>query len=99
MLGHKKRNAAKVVAEYVDPLARDEKLRRRVAAALTAAMAAQQEARKQAGATGIARRLASDRLFRAQVDETVTQLQEAQKQAKRARSHKLRNTVVLVGAI
>jgi uncharacterized membrane protein len=98
MLG-RKRKVADAVAEYVVPLVRDEKLRRRVSAALAAALAAQQQVRKQTGRTGIARRLASDRRFRARVEETVTQLQAAQKRAKRARSHKVRNSVLIVSGI
>jgi uncharacterized membrane protein len=93
------RKVADTVAQCVDPLAKDEKLRRRVAATLAAALAAQQQARKQTGTAGIARRLASDRRFRAQVDETVTQLQAAQKRANRVRSHRMRNSILVVGGI
>jgi uncharacterized membrane protein len=83
------------VVGYVDPLA-DEKLRRRLAAAIAAGAAAQRRARRQAGLMGVARRLAADAVLRGQLIEMSRQLQKAQKRAKRARSHKLRNTVLLV---
>jgi uncharacterized membrane protein len=83
------------VAEYVDPLA-DEKIRRRLASAIAAGAAAQRRARRQAGLVGMAQRLASDPVLRGQLIEMSRQLQKAQKRAKRTRSHKLRNTVLLV---
>ena len=81
---------------YVDPLT-DEKLRQRLVAAIAAGAAAKRRARMQTGLAGIARRLASDPVLRAQLTEMSRQLQLAQKRAKRAHSHKLRNTVLLVG--
>jgi uncharacterized membrane protein len=89
------RDAKDSLAGYVDPLA-DEKLRRRLAAAIAAGAAAQRRARRQAGLMGIAQRLASDPVLRGQLIEMSRQLQKAQKRAKHARSHKLRNTVLIV---
>jgi uncharacterized membrane protein len=90
------RGAKDSVVGYVDPLA-DEKLRRRLAAAIAAGAAAQRRARRQAGLVGMAQRLASDTVLRAQLIEMSRQLKHVQKRAKkRTRSHKLRNTIVLV---
>lgn len=91
--------AADAVVEYVDPLAKDEQLRRRIAAALVAGSAARQRARKQTGVRGYARRLGSDPVLRAQLIELGTQLQAAQKRAKKARTHKLRNWAIVVSGV
>jgi hypothetical protein len=89
-------DAADAIVEYVGPLAKDEKLRRRIAAAIVAGSAARQRVRKQTGVTGLARRLGSDPVLRAQMIELGTQLQAAQKRVEKARTHKLRNSALLV---
>jgi hypothetical protein len=92
-------DVADAVVEYVDPLAKDEKLRRRLAAAIVAGSAARKRARKQTGVTGLARRLGSDPVLRAQVIELGAQLQAAQRRAKKARTHKLRNSLLVIGGV
>jgi uncharacterized membrane protein len=84
---------------YIDPLAKDEKLRQRLAAAILAADAARQRLRRQTGMTGLMRRLAGDAVLRAQLIELATQLQGAQKRAKKTQSHKLRNTILFVSGV
>jgi uncharacterized membrane protein len=91
--------AAGTVAGYVDPLVRDEKLRRKVAASLAVARAAQRRARRQAGLAGLARRLGSDPVLRAQLNELVSQLQGVQRRARKTRSHKLRNSLLFAGGV
>ena len=88
-------HAADAVVEYVDPLARDEKLRQRLAAAIVAGSAVQQRVHRRTGLAGFAQ-LAADPVLRAQLIELRTQLQAAQKRAKKARNHRLRNTVVFL---
>jgi len=92
-------DAADTVVEYVDPLANDERLRKRIAAAIVAGSAARQRVRKQTGRTGLVRRIASDPVLRAQMLELGTQLQAARRRAKKARTHKLRNSVLLVSGV
>jgi len=92
-------DAADAVAEYVDPLARDEKLRERLAAAISAGAAARQRMRAQNGLSGLARRLAEDQVLRAQLVEMAAALQAANKRAKKMRGHRLRNTVLFVAGI
>jgi hypothetical protein len=92
-------DTADAVAEYVGPLAKDDKLHRRIAAAIVAASAARQRVRKQTGVTGLARRLGSDPVLRAQIIELGTQLQAAQKRAKKPRTHRLRNSALLVSGV
>jgi hypothetical protein len=84
------------VSPYVDQLAHDEKLRQRLAAAITAGAAARARAKKQTGLVGLATRLATDPVLRTQLAEVSSQLQKANGRLKKHRSHKLRNTVLLL---
>jgi hypothetical protein len=87
------------VSPYVDQLAHDEKLRRRLAAALAAGAAARKRARKQRGLMGLATLLATDPVLRAQLGEVSWQLQKANSRLKKHKSHKLRNAMLfLAGA-
>ncbi|MDP9284533.1 MAG: hypothetical protein M3P41_06230 [Actinomycetota bacterium] len=94
--------AAETASPYVDRLANDEKLRRRLVAGLAAGLAARERARQQAGLVGGARRLASDPVLRAHLAELALQLRKAQgqvKQVKRNRSHKVRNTLLFASGV
>jgi hypothetical protein len=53
------------LSPYADQLAHDETFRRRLLAALGAALAAQERARRQVGIVGLAGRLGSDPVLRA----------------------------------
>src|SRR5215207_4604878 len=92
-------DAADSLSGYVDPLTKDEKLRRRLAAALAAGLAARQQARRQAGLTGVATRLGSDPVLRAQLVEVASQLQGAQKRMKKARRHRVRNAFLFMTGV
>jgi hypothetical protein len=102
MFGHKRGvtsivgAAAESVVEYVDPLVKDEKLRRRVGAALTAGLAARQQVARQTGLRGLAARLGSDRVLRGQLTELADQLKATYARAEKRRSHKLRNGLLIV---
>jgi hypothetical protein len=101
MLGSKKkvRSAAAAAAKYGDPLARDKRLWRRLAAAFGAAEAARQEVRKQTGLRGTARRLATDRDLRDRISEAVAELRAATKQAKRVKTRRRRRSMLFPTAI
>jgi uncharacterized membrane protein len=88
--------AADAVVAYYDPLARDEKLRKRVGSAIVAAAAAQQRMSRHRGVRGLALGLSTDPVLRAQLIRLGTELQAAQKRAKKTRSHRLRNTVLFL---
>lgn len=81
---------------YIDQLAHDEKLRARLVAAITAGAAARKRAKRQVGLLGVATRLGSDPVLRAQVAEVVSQLQKAKGRIEKNRSHKTRNIVLLL---
>ena len=87
------------VLGYLDPLAKDEKLRQKLAAAILAGNAAKRRMSRQTGTAALVRRLAGDAVLRAQLIELGTQLKGAQKRAKKARSHKVRNAALFIGGI
>jgi uncharacterized membrane protein len=89
-------DAAGTAAQYGGQLIEDEKVRNRTLAAIAAAIAARERAKRQTGVVGLGRRLAADPVFRAQVAEVAVQLQKAQRRADRKRSHKLRNTMLVL---
>jgi len=84
------------VTPYVDQLAHDEKFRQRLAAAIAAGAAARTRAKRQTGLVGLATRLATDPVLRAQLGEVSSQLQKANGRLKKHKSHKLRNTALLL---
>jgi uncharacterized membrane protein len=84
------------ISPYVDQLAHDEKLRKRLMAAVVATAAARTRARQQAGLVGMAGRLASDPVLRAQVAEAVLQLQKARLRLRKKQSHRTRNWLLLL---
>lgn len=92
-------DAIDTVSPYVDQLAHDEKLRKRLAAAIAAGAAARRRAQKQTGLLGLATRLATDPVLREQLGEAATQLQKANSRVKKHKSHKLRNTVLLLAGV
>ena len=89
-------DALESVSPYVDQLAHDEKLRRRLIAAVGAGAAARSRAKRQAGLAGVAARLGSDPVLRAQVAEAIDQLQKAKGRMRKSRSHKTRNVLLFV---
>jgi uncharacterized membrane protein len=84
------------VSSYGSDVVEDEKLRERLMAAVAAAAAARQRAKRQAGVIGFAKRLAGDPILLAQVMEMAVQLQKARQRVERRRSHRLRNSLVLL---
>lgn len=86
------------VSPYLGQLASDEKLRRRVLAALVAGLAARQRAKKQFGLLGLATTLGTDPVLRAQVVEAVSQLQMARKRVQNKRRRRRSRGVLLLAA-
>lgn len=88
------------VTPFVDQLANDEKFRQRLVAAISAAVAAREQARRQVGLIGLGTRLGSDPILRARLVEATKQLQKARgRLRKQKKSHTTRNTVLfLTGA-
>jgi uncharacterized membrane protein len=100
MFGHKSRTGAVVDAagtavEYGGQFVEDEKLRKRTIAAITAALAARERARRQRGLVGLGARLVGDPVLRAQVAEVAAQLQGIRRRTEKKQSHKFRNVLLL----
>jgi uncharacterized membrane protein len=89
-------DAAEGLKRYGGDVVADEKLRERLLAALAAGVGAQRRATRQTGVTGTVRRLAGDPVLRAQLTQMLLQLQKARQRVERRRSHKLRNSVLVL---
>ncbi len=87
------------MSPYVERIATDERLRRRLIAAVTAGLVSRQRARRQVGVWGAARRLGSDPVLRAQALEAVSQLQQVRRRMRKKNvRHTTRNVLVFVTA-
>jgi uncharacterized membrane protein len=89
-------DAAGEVSSYGSEAIEDPKTRKRLIAALAAGVAARERVRRQRGVLGTARRLAEDPVLRAHAVEMLVQLQKARQRVDRKRSHKLRNSFLLL---
>ncbi len=91
-------DAVDSVSPYLDQLAKDDKLRGRLLAALGAGLAAHHRARQQLGPRGIATRLGTDPVLRAQLVDAVSQLQKARgRMRKKNKGRKTRILICLAG--
>jgi hypothetical protein len=88
--------AVQAVTPYVDQLANDAKLRKRLAAALTASLLARRRAAQHTGMRGLITRLGSDPVLRAQIAEAVTQLQEARRRVEKRKNRRTRMVLLAV---
>jgi hypothetical protein len=106
MFGHSKTatgiisGAADRVSPYFDRLAHDEKLRRRLAAAIGGQVAAHRRAKRQrTGFLGTASRIASNPALRAPALEAVSQFQRIRGRTQKTNDHRARNSMLaLAGA-
>lgn len=90
-------DALENVSPFVNQLAKDEKLRQRLLAAVGAGLAARQRARKQLGLEGMATRLATDPVLRAELVDAISQLQKARaRMRKKSKGHKTRNLMLVL---
>ena len=89
-------DAASELSGYGTELVEDEKLRERLMAAIVAGAAARRRAKRQAGMRGFARRVATDPVLHGQLGEMIAQLRKAQRRVERRRSHKVRNSILLL---
>ena len=90
---------AAAASELAAQLARDRRFRKKLTGAAKHASRAKQRAARQTGMLSLVARLATDAELRAEVQQMTADLQAARErvQAKRTRSHGLRNTLLLAG--
>jgi uncharacterized membrane protein len=101
MFGRSRTTAAKenatAAAELAAQLAGDRKFRKQLLAAAGHGMSARRRADSQLGLRAAAMRLASDEQLRAELRRMLDDLQAARARLERKRSHKLRNSLLVVG--
>jgi hypothetical protein len=96
----KARRTVRDVVKYAQEVARDERLRADVSAALAHGSKAGDQLKKDIQAGGIYSRLAEDRKLRRNLRAMLDDLDSASDRVRRKKSHRLRNFVLmLVGAI
>ena len=89
--------AASAVAPYAERLAEDAKFRHRVMSALEHAEAARRRALPATGMAATVARLATDDELQKHLRDMRDAIAKAQDRVRRKRSHKLRNTLIVVG--
>jgi uncharacterized membrane protein len=98
MFGRKQAvEAVEAMAPYAEQLAEDRKLRDRLGAAIAHGAAARQQAQRNRGVGGTIMRLSTDRELHGHVVQMLDELRGLQRRAQRKRSHKLRNTLLVLG--
>ena len=96
----KKTKAKEVLGDaiaYADDLVHDEKLRSNLQSALGHGLAASRRLHEDSGVAGLAERIESDRKLRKSVRAMLDDLDHAAERARRRTSHRLRNTLLVLG--
>jgi uncharacterized membrane protein len=91
------RENAAAVADLAAQLAADRTFRKRLLKAIAHGMRAERRVWRQVGLVALVNRLAADRQLRAELAQMLGELQGAWRRVERTRSHRLRNTLVVVG--
>jgi uncharacterized membrane protein len=89
---------ASAAADVTVQLAADKKFREQLLSAAGHAVSAQQRARSRLGFVAAANRLAADKRLRAELVQMTRDLRAARARAAKRRSHRLRNTLLLLAA-
>jgi uncharacterized membrane protein len=89
-------DAAGTLGVYADRLAHDGKLRDRLGAAVSHGVAASRRVQRQTGLAGTALRLAQDDDLREHLRKMIAEVENARKRLRRKRSHRMRNTMLVV---
>jgi hypothetical protein len=96
----KAKRTVRDVAKYAEEVARDERLRADVSAALAHGAKASDRLKEDIGAGGMYTRLAADRKLRKNLRAMLDDLDAASDRVRRKKSHRVRNVVLmLVGAV
>jgi hypothetical protein len=103
MLGlreNKTKKARQMLGEaisYADDLVRDERMRSDLRSALDHGLAASQRLRSDTGLVGLTTRLESDKKLQKNIRSMLDDLDRAADRAKRRTSHRVRNTILVLG--
>jgi hypothetical protein len=82
---------------YADGVVRDERMRSDLRSALDHGLAASQRLRSESGIAGITERLESDKKLRKNIRSMLDDLDRAADRARNRTSHRVRNTILVVG--
>ena len=85
------------VVSYADDLVHDERMRSDLRSALDHGLAASQRLSEDAGIAGFSERLERDKKLRASIRAMFDDLDHAAERARRRTSHRVRNTILVVG--
>jgi hypothetical protein len=88
-------NASELAAQLV----KDRKFRKQVASAVAHATVARRQAKRKFGLEAAVRRLQADPVLRREVRAMVTSLEKALGRVEKKRSHKLRNSLLVVAGV
>ena len=98
MFTRTKKDKARGQVGLASELAQDRKFRRQLLKAAGHGAAAKRRAERRVGFFSVTRRLATDEKLRGEVRQMTEHLQKAWTRVEKKRSHKLRNTIFVVGA-
>jgi uncharacterized membrane protein len=93
----KLKDQAGSASEFAAALAKDQKFRRELLEAVGHGVTARRRAARRMGLVAVAGRLAADERLRREVRQMTKNLEKAWGRVERKRSHKLRNTLIVVG--
>jgi uncharacterized membrane protein len=85
-------------ADFAVALAKDKKFRKELTSALGHGVSARRRAARQIGVTALVSRIAADKELRRQLRQMARNAQSAWTRVEKKRSHRLRNSLILVGA-
>jgi uncharacterized membrane protein len=92
-----KQSKTKSASEFAAALAKDKKFRKELLSAISHGTIAQRRAARKIGFYATMLRLKKDPMLRRELDRMVSSLDKAWARVERKQSHKLRNTLILVG--
>jgi uncharacterized membrane protein len=93
------KDSATSASEFASSLAKDQKFRKELMSAISHGTIAQRRAAKKIGFFAVASRMSGDPKLKREVQKLVGSLDKAWSRVERKRSHKLRNTLLILGGI
>ena len=93
------KDSATSASEFASSLAKDKKFRKELISAISHGTIAQRRAAKKIGFVAVATRMSRDPMLKREVQRMVGSLDKAWSRVERKRSHKLRNTLFVLGGI
>src|SRR5262245_40853122 len=93
------KDSAVSASEFATALAKDKKFRKELMSAISHGTIAQRRAAKKIGFVAVATRMTRDPKLKREVQKTIHSLDKVWARMERKRSHKVRNTLLIIGGI